>query len=102
MIVRALRMAGCNKSKAAEILAIQRRLVHEKMREYEINENSEESYMMTGMAANAKLSLRIGRAGAVRPEVFFNLSSSARYLNLVFNNLRATDLSVPKARPFKV
>jgi DNA-binding NtrC family response regulator len=43
MIVRALRMAAGNKSKAAEILAIHRRLVYEKMREYEINENSAES-----------------------------------------------------------
>jgi DNA-binding NtrC family response regulator len=40
MIVRALRMAAGNKSKVAEILAIHRRLVYEKMREYEINEKS--------------------------------------------------------------
>jgi two-component system, NtrC family, response regulator AtoC len=40
MIVRALRMAAGNKSKAAEILSIRRRLVYEKMREYEINEKS--------------------------------------------------------------
>ena len=40
MIVRALRMAAGNKSKAAEILAIHRRLVYDKMREYEINEDS--------------------------------------------------------------
>jgi two-component system, NtrC family, response regulator AtoC len=40
MIVRALRMTAGNKSKAAEILSIHRRLVYEKMREYEINEKS--------------------------------------------------------------
>jgi transcriptional regulator with PAS, ATPase and Fis domain len=40
MIVRALRMTAGNKSKAAEILAIHRRLVYEKIREYEINESS--------------------------------------------------------------
>jgi len=39
MIVRALRVAAGNKSRAAEILAVHRRLVYEKMREYEINEN---------------------------------------------------------------
>lgn len=43
MIVRALRVAAGNKSKAAEILAVHRRLVYEKMREYEISENSAES-----------------------------------------------------------
>jgi DNA-binding NtrC family response regulator len=43
MIVRALRMAAGNKSKAAEILAIHRRLLYEKMREYEMNENSAEN-----------------------------------------------------------
>ena len=37
---RALRMAGGNKSKAAEILAIHRRLIYEKMREHEIGEPS--------------------------------------------------------------
>jgi|HubBroStandDraft_4_1064222.scaffolds.fasta_scaffold49996_2 two-component system response regulator AtoC len=41
MIVRALRMAAGNKSKVAEILSIHRRLVYEKMREYEINETPE-------------------------------------------------------------
>jgi DNA-binding NtrC family response regulator len=34
MLSRALQLAGGNKSKAAEILGIQRRLVYEKMREY--------------------------------------------------------------------
>jgi DNA-binding NtrC family response regulator len=43
MIVRALRMAQGNKSKAAEILSIHRRLLYEKMREYKINENSAEA-----------------------------------------------------------
>jgi DNA-binding NtrC family response regulator len=38
MILRALRLAGGNKSKAAEILAIHRRLLYEKMREYGIND----------------------------------------------------------------
>jgi transcriptional regulator with PAS, ATPase and Fis domain len=38
MIMRALRMAAGNKSKAAEILGIHRRLVYEKMREYEISD----------------------------------------------------------------
>jgi len=40
MILRALRMAAGNKSKAAEILAIHRRLVYDKMHEYGINEDS--------------------------------------------------------------
>jgi DNA-binding NtrC family response regulator len=38
LIMRALRMAAGNKSKAAEILGIHRRLVYEKMREYEISD----------------------------------------------------------------
>jgi two-component system response regulator AtoC len=36
MLARALRMAGGNKSKAAEILKIHRRLLYEKMREYSV------------------------------------------------------------------
>jgi two-component system response regulator AtoC len=39
MIVRALRMAGGNKSKAAEILKIHRRLLYEKLHEYEITDS---------------------------------------------------------------
>jgi two-component system, NtrC family, response regulator AtoC len=39
MIVRALRMAGGNKSKAAEILKIHRRLLYEKIHEYEITDS---------------------------------------------------------------
>jgi DNA-binding NtrC family response regulator len=34
IVARALRMAGGNKSKAAEMLAMHRRLLYEKMREY--------------------------------------------------------------------
>jgi DNA-binding NtrC family response regulator len=40
MILRALRVASGNKSKAAEILTIHRRLLYEKMREYGMNEGS--------------------------------------------------------------
>jgi DNA-binding NtrC family response regulator len=40
MISRALQVAGGNKSKVAEILAIHRRLVYEKMREYGMNDGS--------------------------------------------------------------
>jgi DNA-binding NtrC family response regulator len=36
MLSRALRVAGGNKSKAAEILGMHRRLLYEKMREYEL------------------------------------------------------------------
>jgi len=39
MILRALRMASGNKSKAAEILTIHRRLLYEKMREYDMKED---------------------------------------------------------------
>jgi DNA-binding NtrC family response regulator len=39
MIVRALRMSGGNKSKAAEILKIHRRLLYEKLHEYEITDS---------------------------------------------------------------
>jgi DNA-binding NtrC family response regulator len=39
MITRALRVAVGNKSRAAEILAVHRRLVYEKMREYGIQES---------------------------------------------------------------
>ena len=38
MILRALLLAGGSKSKAAEMLAIHRRLLYEKMREYGIND----------------------------------------------------------------
>jgi DNA-binding NtrC family response regulator len=38
MLVRALRMAGGNKSKAAEILKIHRRLLYEKIHEYQITD----------------------------------------------------------------
>ncbi len=38
MLVRALRLAGGNKSKAAEILKIHRRLLYEKIHEYEITD----------------------------------------------------------------
>jgi two-component system, NtrC family, response regulator AtoC len=41
MVARALRIAGGNKSKAAGMLAIHRRLLYEKMREYGIGENPE-------------------------------------------------------------
>ena len=40
MVLRALKMADGNKSKAAEILNIHRRLLYEKMREYGIAESS--------------------------------------------------------------
>jgi len=39
MLVRALRMAGGNKSKAAEILKIHRRLLYEKMHEYSVTDS---------------------------------------------------------------
>lgn len=41
MIIRALQTAGGNKSKAAEILSIQRRLIYEKMREFGLTDGSE-------------------------------------------------------------
>jgi DNA-binding NtrC family response regulator len=34
LVVRALRQAGGNKTRAAEILAVHRRLLYEKLREY--------------------------------------------------------------------
>jgi two-component system, NtrC family, response regulator len=40
MILRALRMANGNKSRAAEILAIHRRLLYEKLHEYGISDSS--------------------------------------------------------------
>ncbi|MGO4885544.1 MAG: helix-turn-helix domain-containing protein [Bryobacteraceae bacterium] len=38
MISRALRVAGGDKSKAAEILGMHRRLLYEKMREYDLGD----------------------------------------------------------------
>jgi DNA-binding NtrC family response regulator len=38
MLVRALRLAGGNKSKPAEILKIHRRLLYEKIHEYQITD----------------------------------------------------------------
>ncbi len=40
MITRALRMASGNKSKASEMLAMHRKLLYEKMREYGVGEGA--------------------------------------------------------------
>jgi DNA-binding NtrC family response regulator len=41
LLVRALSLAQGNKTKAAELLGINRRMIYEKMREYEISDAAE-------------------------------------------------------------